>query len=109
MGVWSIRRGLAIFALILYCFDSGSDVFVSVDLIFLKCHVRYGLTVFAFILLPGFMYGWWKYRRSEFNFFQALTCPLWYCPYSVKKLFDAIKNSTPSGGPSSYEEDEAKR
>ena len=110
MGAWSMRRGLAIFTLVLYCFDTGSDTFVGVDLIFFKCHVRYGLTVLALVLLPGFLYGWMKFsrERSTKQFLRALLFPLWYHPYSIKKLVLAIKNSTKLGDESSKQENEAK-
>ena len=111
MGVWSIRRGLAIFSLILYCFDTGSDAFVSIDLIFFKCHVRYGLTVFAFILLPGFFFGWYRYSLdpSSKHLFRAFVFPIWYLPFSIKKLTRAIMKSTKSDEESSYDENLAKR
>ena len=110
MGVWSVRRGLAIFSLILYCFDTGSDAFVSIDLIFFKCHVRYGLTVFAFILLPGFFFGWWRYSEDPSckYLLRAFVFPIWYLPYSIKKLIRAVMNSTQIGETSSGDEGEAK-
>ena len=106
----SIRRNLAIFSLILFCFDTISDVIVGVDLMFLKCHVNYALSVFTFILLPTFLYGWWRYNneRSRKNLILASVSPLWYHPFSLTKLILAVKNSTEVGEISSRDEDKAK-
>ena len=107
MGFWSIRRGLAILSLVLYCFDQGSDVFVGIDLT-IKCHIRYGISVFCFILLPGLAYGGFEYSNGSIGFRKLLIFPVFFIPYSVKKLYDAIVNSTQSGQTSSISEDKAK-
>ena len=57
-------RVICIFSLILYCLDNGSDFFVSVDL-FRKCHERYGASVLFFIVLPGIIYGFFKYFKRD--------------------------------------------
>ena len=106
MGFWSVRRGLAILSLVLYCFDQGSDVFVGIDLI-IKCHIRYGISVFCFVLLPGLAYGGFEYSSGMIGFRELLIFPVYFIPYSVKKLFDAIVHST-SGQGSTSEEDKAK-
>ena len=81
MGVWSIRRALAIFSLILYCFDQGSDFFVGSDLIS-KCHTRYGSSVICLVLLPGLVYGWILYfgtpseERGKNDLLRAIIFPI---------------------------------
>ena len=91
---------LAIFSLVLYCFDSTSDIYVGVDLI-LRCHERYGYSVISLVLLPGLVFGWWRFAQnltyvSGFpvenckHFLRALILPLWFIPYSLKQLFFAI-------------------
>jgi hypothetical protein len=91
---------LAIFALVLFCFDSTSDIIVGVDLI-LRCHERYGYSVISLVLLPGFVFGWWRFAQN-LNYFsgfsvgkckhclRALILPVWFIPYSLKQLFFAI-------------------
>ena len=59
-------KAICIFTLLLYCVDTGSDFFVSVDL-FRKCHERYGASVLFFIVLPGIIYGCFKYFKMNFN------------------------------------------
>ena len=110
MGVWSIRRNLAIFSFILFCFDTLSDGFVGVDLIFFKCHRNYAISVFVFFLLPSFVYGWWRYsnNRSRTNLLIAPVSSVWYYPYAVRKLILAIKNSTDIDEIATRDEDEAK-
>jgi len=113
MGVWSIRRGLAIFSLILYCFDQGSDFFVGSDLIS-KCHTRYGSSVICLVLLPGLVFGWMTYlytpaeERTKMDLLRALFFPILFLPFSFFKLCKAVIHSTKSGETSSDEEDEAK-
>ena len=91
---------LAIFSLVLYCFDSTSDIIVGVDLI-LRCHERYGYSVISLVLLPGLVFGLWKFPKN-YNYYsgfpvqnckhclRALILPLWFIPYSLKQLFFAI-------------------
>ena len=91
---------LAIFSLVLYCFDSTSDIIVGVNLI-LNCHERYGYSVISLVLLPGLVFGWWKFAQNlEYysgfplenckHCLRALILPLWFIPYSLKQLFFAI-------------------
>lgn len=91
--MWSKQKALAVFALVLYCFDNGSDVYVGIDLI-IKCHVRYGCSVLGLVLLPGFIYGWYRYfwggRDSRITFLEALVMPIWFIPLSIKTLYGAI-------------------
>ena len=102
-------RAICIFSLILYCLDNGSDFFVSVDL-FQKCHVRYGASVLFFIVLPGIIYGCFKYFKYDSNswkdFFRYfIAYPIIFIPMSLLKLAiaawdvnwddnDSISNST---------------
>ena len=109
-------RAICIFSLILYCLDNGSDFFVSVDL-FRKCHVRYGASVLFFIVLPGIIYGFFKYfkrdpeERRWKDFFRCFFGhPIVFIPMSLWKLAKAVKK-VPWGDKddSSYsEEDDAK-
>ena len=93
--MWSKRKALAVFALVLYCFDNGSDVYVGIDLI-IKCHVRYGCSVLGLVLLPGFIYGWYRYfagdvgHAEKISFQKALVYPILFIPYSIKTLYGAI-------------------
>ena len=93
MEMWSKQKALAVFALVLYCFDNGSDVYVGIDLI-IKCHVRYGCSVLGLVLLPGFIYGWYRYfaggQDSNITFLEALAMPIWFIPLSIKTLYGAI-------------------
>ena len=95
MEMWSKQKALAVFALVLYCFDNGSDVYVGIDLI-IKCHVRYGCSVLGLVLLPGFIYGWFRYFAGEagfageISFQKALFYPIMFIPYSIKTLYGAI-------------------
>ena len=108
---WFTRRNLAILSLILYCFDTGSDLWVSIDLIFLKCHVRYGLTVFAFVLLPGVFLGCYRFSQDKKwkHLYRALVFPIWHLPYTIKSFFLAINNSTSTNEDPSEDENKAKK
>ena len=53
-----LKRTLAILALVLYTFDTGSDTYVGVDLVN-RCHDRYAASVFAFVCIPGILLGGW--------------------------------------------------
>ena len=93
--MWSKQKALAVFALVLYCFDNGSDVYVGIDLI-IKCHIRYGCSVLGLVLLPGFIYGWYRYFAGNvidagvISFQKALVYPILFIPYSIKTLYGAI-------------------
>ena len=84
------RRLVAIWTFILLLFDTGSDVYVAVDL-FLRCHFRYGTSVVTSTLLPGFVFGWIRYftgsEKGFISFMKALFCPLWFVPCSIWKCF----------------------
>ena len=88
-------RAICIFSLILYCLDNGSDFFVSVDLL-LKCHERYGASVLFFIVLPGIIYGCFKYFKKDSDyrrwkdFFRCfIGYPIGFIPMSLWKLVKA--------------------
>ena len=105
-------RAISIFSLLLYCVDNGSDFFVSVDL-FRKCHERYGASVLFFIVLPGIIYGFFKYfkydpeERKWKDFFRCLIgYPIAFIPMSLWKLVQAVWSVGRSV--SSGAEDEAK-
>ena len=108
-------RAICIFSLILYCLDNGSDFFVSVDL-FRKCHVRYGASVLFFIVLPGIIYGFFKYfkrdpeERRWKDFFRCFFGhPIVFIPMSLWKLVKAVLNiNTRDNDISTVEEDDAK-
>ena len=102
MEIWWKQKALAVFALVLYCLDNGSDAFVGIDLI-IKCHVRYGCSVLGLVLLPGFIYGWSQYFAGEYNrekieydkisFLKALVFPIYFIPHSIKTLYGAISGT----------------
>ena len=89
--MWSKARLLALFSVVLYTFDTTSDSVVGVDLI-RKCHLRYGISVFLFVLLPGFIYGVHDYffEKENGSVLKALTGPLWFLPYAFWKLCKAV-------------------
>ena len=111
-------RLICIFSLCLYCFDTGSDYFVGIDL-FIRCHWRYGTSVLLSTLLPGLcngMYKHFKYGGSvcEKDFLRYLFIyPLQFIPMTLWKLFQAaIKSQDGFDGDktvSSEEEDKAKK
>ena len=79
--------------MVLYTFDTTSDSVVGVDLI-KKCHWRYGISVFLFVLLPGFIYGAFYYfdegETGIIPVLKAITAPLWFIPYAFWKLCRAV-------------------
>ena len=91
--MWSKARLLALFSVVLYTFDTTSDSVVGVDLI-RKCHLRYGISVFLFVLLPGFIYGWTDYfnkgETGKKYKLIAITAPLWFIPVAFWKLCRAV-------------------
>ena len=108
-------RAICIFSLILYCLDNGSDFFVSVDL-FRKCHERYGACVLFFIVLPGIIYGFFKYFKRDPDhrpWKHFLRCfigyPIFFIPLCLFKLGRAVVNTAmDDDGISSGDEDRAK-
>ena len=111
--MWSKARLLCIFSLVLYCFDSGSDIFVSVSL-FLNCHWRYGAAVISLVFLPGIVYGGFEYFKLEERdwcdvFYFSVLYPICFLPICLWKLFKAIVDSEDRSSSSTEAEDEAKR
>ena len=107
-------RALCIFSLILYCLDNGSDFFVGVDL-FRKCHERYGASVLFFIVLPGIIYGCFKYFKrdpDDRRWKHILQCfighPIFFIPMSLWKLVQAVLQVDAWEEISTTEEDDAK-
>ena len=110
--MWSKARLLCIFSLVLYCFDSGSDIFVSVSL-FLSCHTRFGACVISLVFLPGIVYGGFEYFklserdwRDVFYFF--VLYPICFQPLCLWKLFKAVVDSEDNYS-STEAENEARR
>ena len=91
MNLWSKAKLLAIFSLVLYCFDSGSDIVVGVNLI-LSCHEKYGYSVLSLVFLPGLAFGFWRFSMDPdcYHFLRALIFPIWMLPYTLKRLIRAI-------------------
>ena len=91
----SKTRLLCIFSLMLYCFDTGSDVFVSIDL-FIRCHWRYATSVLTTILLPGLCHGLKKHfihdgSVCERDFLYYLFIyPIKFIPITFWKLVQAV-------------------
>ena len=71
---------------------TGSDIYVSIDL-YIRCHYFYALCVLAFVLLPGFIFGWYHWTKKG-NFLKALVSTIWFIPYSFWKYWMAIKVET---------------
>ena len=114
MCCWSKARWICIFSLGLYCFDTGSDIFVAKDL-FDKCHVKYASSVLTFVFLPGIIYGCYKYFKKDSAFrewrhvlYYFVLHPLFYIPISIWKLFEAVKECDQNDHDSVTEEDDAK-
>ena len=103
----SLRQWLAIYSFLMYCVDTGSDIFVSYGL-FLSCHYFYGTSVLSIVFLPGLVYGWYQYSQDELKLWQALIFPIGFMPYSLWKLGNGILHHTQEGGYTSVELDDAK-
>ena len=84
------RQGVAISALFLYSGDVGSDFWVGVDLI-KRCHRKFAASVFTWLAVPGFLFGWTQFRaEGEYNakaFLKALFMPIFMIPHTLWKLF----------------------
>ena len=112
--MWSKARLLCIFSLVLYCFDSGSDTIVGVDL-FRSCHYYYGAAIISLIFLPGVIYGGFEYFKPEsernwrdvFRFF--VLYPICFQPLCLWKLYKAVVESEDEDDVSTEAEDKAKR
>ena len=80
------RRSVAIFTLILLLIDTGSDIYVAIDLA-LRCHILYAVSVVSMSLLPGFVFGWAQYFSGvNKNKLRAIFCPIWFVPYAIWKV-----------------------
>ena len=102
----------------MYLFDTGSDVLVSVNLIN-SCHFFFGASTLSLVFLPGFVYGWYhKFVRTSESYsgevkgsdstWRAILAPLWFVPYTIRKLFRAILRTTDEGEKPEWAEDDAK-
>ena len=102
----------------MYLFDTGSDVLVSIGLIN-SCHFFFGASTLSLVFLPGFVYGWYhKFVRASESYqrdvggsdstLRALLAPLWFVPYTIRKLFRAILNTSDEGAETDAAEDAAK-
>ena len=103
----------------MYLFDTGSDVLVSIGLIN-SCHYFFGASTLFLVFLPGFVYGWYhKFVRHSESYagispsgsdstLRAILAPLWFVPYTIRKLFRAILKTTDEGERSKKAENNAK-
>ena len=103
----------------MYLLDTGSDVWVSIGLIN-SCHYFFGASTLSLVFLPGFVFGWYHkfVRTSESytgtepkgsdNTWRAILAPLWFVPYTIRKLFRAILKTTDEGEEPEYAEHDAK-
>ena len=103
----------------MYLFDTGSDVLVSIGLIN-SCHYFFGASTLFLVFLPGFVYGWYdKFVRTSESYsgmvvkgsdstLRAHLAPLWFVPYTIRKLFRGILKTTDEGEQSRKAEDDAK-
>ena len=118
MPLFSKKRLLNIYSFVMYLFDTGSDVLVSIGLIN-SCHYFFGASPLFLVFLPGFVYGWYhKFVRTSESYstyvkgsdstLRALLAPLWFVPYTIRKLFRAILNTSNEGEGSHLAEDDAK-
>ena len=51
-----LGTALAVFTVVLFCVDAGSNGFVGHDL-YTRCHYKYAASVLSFVALPGFLLG----------------------------------------------------
>ena len=87
------RKSLAYLSIILYSGDVGSDFWVGIDLV-RRCHYRYAASVFAWIVIPGFVQGWMEFFRDDqeytlFYFAKALFFPIILIPITLYRLVQA--------------------
>ena len=97
----------------MYLLDTGSDVWVSIGLIN-GCHYIFGASTLFLVFLPGFVYGWYhKFvgttgrASGSDSTLRALLAPLWFVPYTIRKLFRAILNTSDEGAETDAAEDAA--
>ena len=115
MPLFSKKRLLNIYSFVMYLFDTGSDVLVSIGLIN-SCHFFFGASTLFLVFLPGFVYGWYhklvRTKKGDVigsdSTWRALLAPLWFVPYTIRKLFRAILNTSDEGAKSERAEDNAK-
>ena len=118
MPLFSKKRLLNIYSFVMYLFDTGSDVLVSIGLIN-SCHFFFGASTLFLVFLPGLVFGWYhklvrtsdSYTRSvggSDSTWRALLAPLWFVPYTIRKLFNAILNTSNEGKGSYLAEHDAK-
>ena len=118
MPLFSKKKLLDIYSFVMYLFDTGSDVLVSIGLIN-SCHFFFGASTLCLVFLPGFVYGWYHkfVRASDSNprivngsdsTLRAIFAPLWFVPYTIRKLFRAILNTNDEGESSDKADDNAK-
>ena len=119
MPLFSKKRLLNIYSFVMYLFDTGSDVLVSIGLIN-SCHYFFGASTLFLVFLPGFVYGWYhKFVRTSDSHpgprpfgsdstLRAILAPLWFIPYTIRKLFRAILKTSDEGAVSDNAEDNAK-
>ena len=112
----SVPRLICIFSLVLYCFDTGTDINVAFDL-YGRCNYRYFASVISFVILPGIIYGWFQYfkiNKDERDWKDVLIyfvlCPIGFIPLSFFNLVQAVvKNGlNPNSTAPSKAEDKAK-
>ena len=89
------KQSLAILAIFLYSGDVGSDIWVGIDLM-IRCHYKFAASVFTWILMPGFIYGWYIFLSdvecSQNAILKAIFFPLLMPYYTLKKLIKAALN-----------------
>ena len=91
-------RLICIFSLFLYCFDTGSDYFVGIDL-FIRCHWRFGTSVILTTLLPGLCHGLKKHFKDDGSFgdsnflYYLFIYPLRFIPKTFWKLVQSVIKS----------------
>ena len=91
MAWLNIKRALAIFGLLTYCFDVGSDIWVAIDL-FQRCHYWYAVTTMLLICMPGFITGWSLFLNGQDlkRFFVALFGPILMIPVTLYYQFENV-------------------
>ena len=91
MAWLSFKRALAIFGLCTYCFDVGSDIWVTIDL-FQRCHYWYAVTTMLLICMPGFIAGWTWFlgEKNLKTFFVALFGPILMIPATLHYQFENV-------------------
>ena len=96
LDILTVPRLICIFSLVLFCVDTGSDIFVAADL-HEKCHYRYFASVILLVILPGIIYGWFEYFRIDKGNREwkdvlkyLVLCPIFFIPKSFWDLLSAV-------------------